>query len=475
MEQLSPLDSVFVYQEKSVAPLHIASFLIYDPPEDGQPPVRFKDILNKFNERIDETPVFRRKLVKVPFGLGSPYWIDDADFDLEFHVRHLALPKPGDWRQFCILMARLHSRPIDLSRPAWEAYVIEGLDNVNGLPKGSFALYIKIHHSAVDGATGNRIIEALHDSVPNPKKREPINDNWQGEAKPGDLKVLGNAYLDLLKSPLKAVDLVKHAVKSRKKSTRESYDENLSHKFKNKIRFNDKIPSANRVLGGLRVELSDIKLIKNAVGGCTVNDVVLGIVGGAMRSYLAKTGELPEESLQAGVPISVRPADQHNTDGGNLVSGMLIHLRTDVDDPIERIKLINEDAIATKAYAQAIGAERLQTIVDSVPASIASLGMQAMARTGLASRIPFAHTVVTNVPGSQDPIYLCGAKASTWMAAACLLDGVGLMQAIISYNGYISFGFLSAREMMPDPEFYHQCMNSSFKETLEAAKNLADQ
>lgn len=473
MKQLAPMDAMFVYQETATAPLHIGSMMVYDPPGKGQEAVRFKEILNRFNERLDATPVFRRKLAKVPFGLGAPYWIDDSDFDLEFHVRHIALPKPGDWRQFCILQARLHSRPVDMSRPPWEVYVIEGLDNINGLPKGSFALYFKIHHSAIDGATGNQIMEALHDSVPNPEPRKPAADCWQGEAKPSDLKMLGDAYIDLLKSPVKAMDLVKHAAKSRSKSTREAYDDNLNHKFKNRIRFNDRIPSSSRVVGGLRTELSEIKKIKNAVGGCTVNDVVLGVVGGAMRHYLSETDELPDQTLTAGIPINVRSSEEHNTEGGNLVSGMLLHLRTDIEDPVERIKLINEDAIATKAYVNAIGAERIQTIVDTVPDSIASLGMQAMARTGLASRIPLSHTVVTNVPGTQKPIYLCGAEASLWIASACLTDGIGLVHTIMSYNGYLFFGFLSAREMMPDPDFYHQCLNRSFQEILAAAENLA--
>src|SRR5210317_720660 len=163
MKQLSPVDSIFVYNEQNNTPLHISPIMIYDPSTAENGFVRFKDILETFRSRLQLSPVFRRKMVKVPFNLDNPYWVEDQDFDLEFHVRHIALPKPGDWRQFHILLARLHSRPVDLSRPPWEAYIIEGLDNIEGLPPGCFAMYMKIHHSAIDGATGNQIVEALHD------------------------------------------------------------------------------------------------------------------------------------------------------------------------------------------------------------------------------------------------------------------------------------------------------------------------
>ena len=471
MKQLSQFDSVFVYNETPSHPLHISPILIYDTSE-CESTVRFKDILERFKERIHVTPVFRQKLIKVPFNLDSPYWIDDADFDLEFHVRHLSLPAPGDWRQFCILLARLHSRPLDLNRPPWEAYIIEGLDNINGMPPGAFAMYMKIHHSAIDGATGNQIIEALHDLAPNATAILP-EDTWQGEAPPSSFTLLKSAYVNALKSPKKALNVIKHGYKSRQEG-KKGYNGKAftSHDVKDRIRFNNAV-SPHRVFGGFRVELEHIKLIKNAVGDCTVNDVLLSIVGGAMRRYLYEKGELPDNSLVAGVPISVRTAENANAEGGNQVAGMRLHLRTDIEDPIERLRLINQDAVGSKVYANAIGVERMTTIVNTIPAGLASLGMRVAAATHLAAKAPILHTIVTNVPGPQVPLYMAGAKARLWLGAGCPLDGVGLFHTINSYYGSVAITFICCRTMMPDPDVYHQCITSSFTELYNAAKTLS--
>lgn len=473
MKQLSATDSMFVYNETPRTPLHISPILIYNPPEKGEEPVRFKDILQRFQERLHKSPVFRRKLSSVAFDLDRPYWIEDPDFDLEFHVRHMALPNPGDWRQFCILIARLHSRPIDLERPPWEAYIIEGLDNINGLPNGSFALYMKIHHSAIDGATGNQMIEALHDLVPNPEPYE-VKDKWRPEAAPSQATKLGKAYLNLFKTPKQLRSLVEHAVKSRSDQIKQMIGAGTEdHSVKEPIRFNNEV-SPHRVFGGLRMELDKVKSIKNAVGNCTLNDVLLSIVGGTLRHYLKASNELPKDSLVVAVPISTRTTDTTTADGGNEIAGMRVNLRTDIDDPIERLKAINQDAISSKAYANAIGAERQMAIVNSIPSGIASLGMRTLATTGLSARSPMSHTAVTNVPGPQFPLYFCGAKASLWVGVAFVIDGSGLVHTVNSYNGYIFLSFISCRELMPDPDFYHQCINKSLEEHLTAAAAISD-
>ena len=166
MQQLTGIDTLFLTQETERTPLHISPLLIYDPSTAPGGSVRFKDILRLFESRLHLAPIFRRKLVQVPFDLDYPYWVETEDFDLEFHVRHIALPRPGDWRQLCIQVARLHARILDRSHPLWEAYVIEGLDNIEGLPKGSFALFLKMHHAAIDGVAGAEIIGAIHDTEP---------------------------------------------------------------------------------------------------------------------------------------------------------------------------------------------------------------------------------------------------------------------------------------------------------------------
>ena len=193
MQQLSGMDASFVYLETPSAPMHVAGLSIYDPSTAPGGKVTFKGILANFQERIHLARTFRQKMVQVPMNLDHPYWVEDKDFDLEFHVRHIALPKPGDWRQLCILAARLHSRMLDLSRPLWETYVIEGLDNVEGVPPGSFALLQKTHHAAIDGMSGMEMTSAIHDLTPTPEP-PATTDTWQRRggpepvdaARPGD-------------------------------------------------------------------------------------------------------------------------------------------------------------------------------------------------------------------------------------------------------------------------------------------------
>ncbi|HEY0915412.1 MAG TPA: wax ester/triacylglycerol synthase domain-containing protein, partial [Solimonas sp.] len=281
MQQLSPLDALFVYNETRNAPLHISPLMFYDVGTAPGGFVRFKDILQTFRSRLQRSPVFRRRLLTVPGNLGYPYWIEDEDFDLEFHVRHLALPKPGDWRQFCILISRLHGRPLDMSRPPWEAYIIEGLDNIPGLPPGSFAMYMKIHHSAIDGATGNQIIEALHDLQPD---APPVNtpDLWQPEPAPSPATLARRALRDLRRQPRQAVELGRQILRARSR-VRVGFDGQpfASHDVNEPLRFNSEV-TPHRVFGGLHVELTQLKAIKDCVPGATLNDAVLALVGGAM-------------------------------------------------------------------------------------------------------------------------------------------------------------------------------------------------
>ena len=471
MKQLSPLDSIFVFNERPNAPLHISPLMFYDPSTAPNGFVRFKEILGHFESRLHQSPVFRRKLVTVPFNLSPPYWVEDRGFDLEFHVRHIGLPSPGDWRQFCILLARLHCRPLDLSRPPWDAYVIEGLDQIDGLPEGAFALYMKIHHSAIDGATGNRMVEALHD--PSPEVRtEHVVDTWRGEPTPGSPELLARAYVDALRHPKRVYELVRHTIGTLRLPGFDK-DASPSHAVREKTRFNARV-SSHRVFGAVPFPLDRVKAVKNAAGDCTLNDVVLAVVSGALRRYLIAKRELPASPLIAGVPISTRTADQTNAEGGNAVAGMRINLRTDVEEPLERLRLINADAVASKAYANAIGARRMVNVAESIPSSMAALGMRVAAAFNLSIRSPVVHTIVTNVPGPQAPMYMRGARAVRWYGAGCLLDGMGLFHTVNSYWGTITVAYLACREMMPDPAFYDDCIRESFAELQLAALAAAE-
>lgn len=207
MQQLSGQDASFLYFETPKAPMHIGSFFVYKPQSAPGSFVRFKDVLAHVESRLHLSRVFRQRLIHVPFNLDHPYWIDDDNFDLEFHVRHVALPKPGDWRQLCIQATRLHSRPLDLTRPLWEMYVIEGLDNVEGAPPGSFAVLTKTHHAIIDGASGAEILANMHDMEPDPPNK-PVAQPWKGEREPMAMELIVCTHFNNITQPARFFETV---------------------------------------------------------------------------------------------------------------------------------------------------------------------------------------------------------------------------------------------------------------------------
>jgi len=472
MKQLNPIDALFVYNETNRVPMHIGPVMIYDPSTTKDGIVRFKEILDLFANNLHKAPVFRRKLRRLPADFDSPYWVDDPNFDLEFHVRHLALPKPGNWRQLYIQLARLHSRPIDLDRPPWEVHVIEGLDNLEGINSGCFAMFIKVHHSAMGGITAGQILEALHDVEPYPKRAKETVPSWEPETPPKLSTLVGKGYLKLLKSPTKMLALGKNIITSRDlNKTQEQSDDHDPIEITAKTRFNELI-SPHRVMGGYSAQLDDIKLIKN-VAGATVNDVVLGIVGGTMRRYFEEKDELPEESLVAIMPVSTRREENLFTDGGNEVSGIRVRLGTHIADPLERIKAIHTEALHSKTYANAVGADLMVNAIHSVPATLAALGSRAASAANLTAKKVLGHTGVTNVPGTPYPLYMCGAKVVRMFGPGVITDGMGLFHCVSSDNGEVTITFLSCRDMLPDPDLYHQCLSKEYKSLLASAKKAA--
>ena len=465
-EQLSGLDYLFIQQESPRTPMHISPVIIYDVSELDRK-LRFKDVLRVFERNLHKSKVFRRKLLDRTHGLDRPFWIEDEHFDLEFHVRHIALPQPGDWRQFCILLARLHARGLDMRRPLWEAWVIEGLDKVEDLPPGSFAIMLKVHHSAIDGVSGAEIINAIHSLTP---EREPprVDDSWQPERPPTDGELWLRALRNNLKLPGKFIETLRDIVPGAVEAARLSDEHPQSKAAWLHTRFNGRI-SSTRVTDTLRIDLDLVKAIRKAVPGSTVNDVIVTIVGGALRKYLDAHGELPEESLTCGAPISVRPREAQSS-AGNQVSMMTIGLGTDIEDPLERLREVNHHAIDGKAYSSAFGAHALMDVSQSLSPQILGMGIRASALAALRADIALPmQTVVSNVPGPQFPLYLAGARMHAMLGMGPLLDNMGLFHAVISGAGKICINFTSCREMLPDPGFYRQCLDAS----LEALKTAA--
>lgn len=472
MEQLTEMDANFLLQESARTPMHISPVLVYDQSGRKEGRVRFKEILTTFERNLHKSKIFRRKLAGGAMGLDTPYWVEDRDFNLEFHVRHVALPKPGDWRQFCILLARLQARGLDMKRPLWEAYVIEGLNGVEGLPENSFAIMLKVHHAAIDGISGAEIVTAIHSLTEDVLPPE-VDDDWEGESDPSELYVWSRAYLHNLQRPVKFVRTLGNLVPAIIRADKANADPDQERRppLTAKTRFNARITS-NRVVEALIMDLDEVKFIRKALGNVTINDVIVCIIGGALRKYLESKDELPEDSLIAGAPINVR-AERNSESSGNQVSMMTIDMATGIADPVERLQAIHQSAEHSKAFSSALGGSVVMDLTEILIPQVAGWSLRAAMNVAARSDKPMpAHVLISNVPGPQFPIYLAGARVSLVMGLGPLLDMMGLFHAVLSGAGVISITFISCREMLPDPEFYKACLEESY-ETLHAAAKKA--
>jgi WS/DGAT/MGAT family acyltransferase len=466
MRQLSAFDALMVYGDNSRTPMHVSPLFIYDQSTAPGGLVRFKDILKTFQERLPLAPVLRQKLLRVPLDLDEPYWVDAVDFDIEQHIRHLALPKPGDRRQLSILLARINAYPMDLSRPPWDAFVIEGLDHVDGVPPGSFAMLLRIHHSAIDGHSGHAILQVIHDLEPAGRRELPI-DNWKPRPEPSRSELLQRAYYSLLTKPRKLIKVASDvfpAVRRVRELKRRYPDQQRPVP---ETRFSGAV-SPHRVVLLVTLPMDGFRVAKNAVQSATINDAVVCVAAGALRRYLIAKKELPEQSMTTVMPINIR-TEAERDQPGNVVSITTLDMHSDIADPLLRLKAIHESATYSKAYHNAVGARIMSDVAESIPAGIMSVGARVGASVGVL-KIP-ANTIVTNVPGPQVPLFLAGAKVIEFHALGILLDGLGLFHAVNSYCGRVSFTVVADRKMMPDPQFYEQCLRESYAESVQVASS----
>jgi WS/DGAT/MGAT family acyltransferase len=475
MRQLSGTDNLFLRLERGNQYMHVAGLGIYDPSTAPGGKVRFKDVLRFFESRFDALPVFRRRLVTVPFALDRPYWIEDPDIDVEFHVRHIALPRPGDWRQLCIQVARIHSRPLDRTKPLWEAYVIEGLDNIPGLPPGSFALYIKFHHCAVDGEAGTEIMRAIHTDMAEDFS-EPVRGTRYRDRVPSAVELysralahgagrvpkftrfsmqtatrlaaLGAGSLNDLPRLLEAAELPSAAAVAAKLRKPPA------------TRFQGNV-SAHRVVDVLGLPLASMKSIRARLGDVTINDLFLTTVGGALHEYLAAKGELPEQTLTCMVPMSFRGADK-TADVGNQIGMAIAPLHTEIKDPIDRLHAIRRAAAKAKAMAGVLGRDVAARLFDVLPSAAGEFVTRRLV-------LPQMSIVVSNVRGPDVPWFMAGARLVNFAPVSIAFDGIGLNVTGFSYHGTLWVCFVSCRDMMPDPAFFSDCLRNAFHSLERAA------
>jgi diacylglycerol O-acyltransferase / wax synthase len=477
VQQLSWTDDMMLRAERPATPLQIQMLLIYDPSTASGGKVTFKGILEELDARLHLADVFRRRLTELPGGLHRPYWVDDPSFDLEYHVRHIGLPQPGDWRQLCIQIARLHARQIDLRRPPWEITVIEGLNSVPGVPRGSFAMAVKLHHCAVDGMASVQMIAAMHDLAADSPRPAGPDSPWRPGALPTTANLLSRTAINAALYPLRVGRvLASNAPKvigglaglpgKLVGGVASRVAEGSLPSFPPKTRFNQTV-SPHRVFEARFHDLADFKRIKASVPGSTVNDVALAYVGGALREYLDGHGELPDEPLVAACPISLREAGDKGSNG-NMLFGRVQTLGTDIADPLERLAAIAASTAGSRSGSDQSTRTEMLELVGTVPTSL--LAMTAKA----ASVLPFsgptlANTTVTNVPGPTEPIFFSGARLVRAAGLGPLVAGLNLIHVVASYNGTLSISATADRDALPDPATYAECMEKAFQELLAGA------
>jgi diacylglycerol O-acyltransferase / wax synthase len=478
MEQLSWTDDMMLRAETPETPMQIQMLLIYDQSTAPDGKVTFKRILEEIDARLHLAPTFRRRLTDLPGSLHMPYWVDDPNFDLEYHVRHIALPQPGDWRQLCIQIARIHGRQLDLRRPPWEMTVIEGLNSIPGVPKGSFAISIKLHHCVVDGMESVELMAAMHDLAHDSERPEPPDKPWNPGALPTTADLVARTAINGVLHPLRAgkvlipsaLGALRHIADLPGKlagGVATALDPGSGSLFAPSTRFNG-TPTPQRAFEARFHELTDFKSIKACVPKATINDVALAYVGGALRRYLDSHGELPDETLVAACPASIRSSSDTGS-GGNRLFGRLHALETTLADPLERLAAIVDDTSAFRDTADSSSSTRLMELVGTVPTTLVGLTVKA------AGAVPFsgpaiANTTVSNVPGPVDPIYFAGARLLRVTGLGPLIGGMNLFHIVASYNGTVSIGVTADRSALPDPGHYADCMQSAFEEMLSAAR-----
>ncbi len=471
MQMLSALDATFIYLESKHSPMAIGAVYVIDA-ADTPEGFSYESWYSLVKNRLKLSKVFRERLVEVPLDLSFPYWIRDPGFDLDDHLPRVSLPEPGGMAELMQMAADTWGEVLDRERPLWEISFVEGLDSVPGISKGSYALITKVHHAAVDGKASSEMMTALLDMTPDIRKVEG-EDTWEPEELPSTLGVIGRSWS---KVGHKALDLAGFVGKAAVGAVSLQGDKQLK-KLEPPPRllsapstiFNQPLASG-RTYWGKNFDFERIRAIRKAVPGVTINDVVLAICAGGLRSYLDSKSELPVKPLVAMAPISVRATDD-GKGAGNQVSAMLVSLATDIDDAVDRLVHIRASTQRSKIHATALPANK---ITEFLPSETLAAAARVYTRTRLGGlHRPFFNVTITNVPGPPVPLYAAGARIHSAFGMAPILDGLGLILVVLSYHGRISIGITSCQQIVPDPDNMAECFANSLEE-LELAVSQAD-
>lgn len=457
VDRLSPLDVSFLYLEEPTTPMHVGGVAVFQAPEGGFDHER---LVHLIEERIGLVPRYRQKVRWVPGRIANPVWVDDEQFDVGYHVRRSALPRPGTDAQLRDLVGRIMSRPLDRSRPLWEMYLVEGLSG------GRFAILTKTHHAMVDGAGAIDIGQVILDVTPEPHRAAA--QHWRPRPAPSDVDLVVDAVGEVLRSPGAALD----AVRSGAVDVRETV-ERLGRRaagLATAAMTMARPPSANplnapigeaRRFGTATMRLDDLKAIRKVHGG-TINDVVLAVVSGALREWMMTRGESvsSRSAVRALVPVSVRAGDEST---GNHIAAFLVDLPVGEPQPVVRLHRLSYEMEQLKSTGQMVGAQALVGIAGFAPPTLHA----AAARTANDWSRRMFNLVVTNVPGPQFPLYAGGARMLAAYPVVPLAKGQAVSVGLTSYDGGVFFGLNADRDAMTDVDVLAECLQAALAELLD--------
>ena len=459
--RMTALDASFLFMETASTPMHAGGVAVFTPPPGGFDHER---LVRLIKQRIPYVPRYRQRIRDVPFGVARPVWVDDERFDVTYHVRRSALPKPGSRDQLNELVARLMSRPLDRSRPLWEMYLVEGLAD------GNFAIVSKSHQALVDGLSAVDIAQVMLDPTEEPAAAP--GDSWRPRREPTDVELLSQAFTELTTRPAAAVEAVRDTVADVSKTAarfgasaagmvsaalavaRPSVASPLNVPIGEQRRF-----------ATVDLSLADLKKVRAALGG-TVNDTVLAVVAGALRAWLQARGigVAQGDVMKAMLPISVAissAASGHA--GGNRVSATLVELPVGEADPAVRLQQISYQLAQLEEGSQFVGADSIVNIAGFAPPTLHALG----ARVGSTMTSRVYNLVITNVPGPQRPLYAAGSRMVAAYPCVPLTRNQALSIGLISYDGGVYFGLYADRDALPDLDLLVTCLNESMDELLD--------
>lgn len=465
MERLTGLDAAFLYLENPTNHMHVAMTMVLDP-SSVPGGYTFENLKEFIANRVHLVPPFTRRLVEVPLNLAHPVWVEDPDFDIDFHIRRIGCPAPGGRRELGEMAGQIASTPIDRSRPLWELWVIEGLK------QDRIGVVTKVHHAAIDGSSGADLMVHLFDLEPAPADPPQLTERAP-EHIPNDFELLGHAAASRVRKLVALPKLLTETVGSVARVVEGRRDPNkrvgAAPLTAPRTSWNGSL-SPMRSVGFARVGLDEVKELKTAFG-CTVNDVVLGLCAGTLRSYMLANEEVPDTPLVAACPVSVRGGD--DSAPGNKVSAMFASLDTQLEDPVERIRAIQACTVGAKEEHKAVGADMLQNWAEYAAPNTFNLASRLYSSWGLAdSHRPIHNVIISNVPGPNFPLYYAGAEMVAAYPMGPVMEGVGLNITVMSYRGSVDFGFMVDRELVTDVWDMADRVKEALTELQEAAKLL---